>query len=275
MEIDIISAQFDSQQTNRYSLWMRFGSRECAFTILDNSTKQFVRIRKIGQIPFSKTIDLFKELSFIPFSNVTIALESQFPVVVPSSLYQPAKKYEFIAFNTDISMGHEVMEHVLPSLSLVQLFTLAPSLKTVVASYFPQARLVHATSSVLVAMQLLSRINKQQTIMGVLLTENNVHLCLFESGKLLFFNSFLTKTKEDIAYWVLRLFDQFDLNTTQVQLYLQGIDNSLDDRILILKQYISKVQLLPFPSSCKLASDLRSEQLQSFTDLFYMPLCEL
>ena len=275
MEIEILSAQFDLQEANRYSLWLTLGDSECAFAVLNDVTKTFIWVKRVKQTSFTKTIALFNELSAIPFAQVVVELDLQPSILVPSVLYQYSHKRDFLSFSAELSSEQDVMEHALPSLSLVNLFAIAPSIKTFIAPYFSKAKFVHNTSALLLAIQSLSRSVPEQPAMGALLSEANIYLCLFESGKLLFANNFSVKTKEDAAYWVLRLFDQFSLNITQVQLYLQGIEHLFDERALLLKQYISHVNLLPSPAVFTLAPELKSEQLHSFTDLFYLPLCEL
>jgi len=95
MEIEILSAQFDLQEANRYSLWLTLGDSECAFAVLNDVTKTFIWVKRVKQTSFTKTIALFNELSAIPFAQVVVELDLQPSILVPSVLYQYSHKRDF------------------------------------------------------------------------------------------------------------------------------------------------------------------------------------
>lgn len=275
MDIELISDEFRLQQANRYSLWLHLSDNDCSFVILDDASKVFVGIKKVSHISLTKTIELFDELSVIPFTRVFLSLDVQPSLLVPKTLFRQENKRDLLTFSAEFNEEYEVVEHHLPSLSAVNLFAVAPSFKTFVAPYFPKANFVHTSSAVLTAIANLSRSSDTNQIIGINLIENGLYICMFDGGKLTFSNYYSVKTREDRLYWMLRLCDQFALHTHQVRLYVQGVENLMDERVAFLKPYFPKLSLIPFPEGHQLAPELASESIEMFTDLFYLPLCEL
>ena len=274
MDIDIISDEFKLNQADRYSLWLYINDNSCSLSILDDKERLFVGIKQAAQISLAKTVELLDELSSISFSKVYIAVDTTPALLVPQTLYRPENKRNLLAFSADFNEEHEVMEHPISSLTAVMLFPVASSFKSFVIPFFPNAEILHILSALPVAMFELSRATKGQA-MGARITKNLLHVSIADFGKLLFSNHFEIKTKDDIVYWLLRVCDQFTINPRKQTLYLDGIPNLMDDIAINIKSYFPTISLIPFPSVYGLASDLKSKPLESFTDLFYLPLCEL
>jgi hypothetical protein len=275
MDIDIISDEFRLQQANRYSLWLYLSDNDCSFVILDDTSKLFVGIKRVSHISLTKTIELFDELSAIPFSRVSIALDAQPSLMIPGALFRQENKRNLLAFTAEFNEEHEVIEQFIPFLSMVNLFAVAPSFKSFIAPYFPKANLIHTSSAMLIAAANLSRSVDSNPTIGIRITDNNLYVCVFDSGKLILSNSFAIKTCDDIVYWLLRLCEQFGFPTSKVRIYFQGVDNLLDERIVVLKQHFAKLNLLPFPDMFQLTPEIKAEAKEIFTDLFYLPICEL
>lgn len=274
MDIEIISDEFRLQQANRYSLWLHLSDDHCSFVILDDASRSFVGIKRVNHISLTKTIELFDGLSAISFARVFIALDSQPSVLVPNVLFRQENKRDLLSFTAEFNEEYEVFEHYLPSLSAVNVFAVAPSFKTFIAPYFPQGNLIHISSALLIAMADLSRTETNVT-MGIRLQDNVLSVCLFDCGRLIFFNHFSVKTREDVIYWIMRLGDQFGLNANKTGLYVQGVENVMDEKVAFLRLYFAKLNLIPFPEEYQLAPELKTEPIELFTDLFYLPLCEL
>jgi hypothetical protein len=274
MDIEIISDEFRLQQANRYSLWLHLSDDHCSFAILDDASRSFVGIKRVNHISLTKTIELFDELSAISFARVFIALDSQPSVLVPKVLFRQENKRDFLNFTAEYNDEHEVFEQYIPSLSVVNVFAIAPSFKSFVSPYFPQATLVHMSSALLTAMSGLSQ-TEAGSVMGIRLMDNGLNVCLCERGKILFSNHFAIKTHEDVLYWLVRLCDQFCMDPDKTALYVQDIQNVMDEKVAFLNRYFAKLNLFPLPTEYQVAPELKSEPIELFTDLFYLPLCEL
>jgi hypothetical protein len=274
MDIEIISDEFRLQQANRYSLWLHLSDDHCSFAILDDASRSFVGIKRVNHISLTKTIELFDELSAISFSRVFIALDSQPSVLVPNVLFRQDNKRDFLNFAAEYNEEHDVFEQYIPSLSVVNVFAVAPSFKTFVTPYFSQAVFIPMSSALLIAVSGLSR-TATGVLMGIRLMESGLLVCLFERGKLLFYNHFLIKTEEDVLYWLSRLCDQFHLDASKIGVYMQDVQNLMDEKIAFLKRYFTKLNLFPLPQEYQIAPELKEKPIELFTDLFYLPLCEL
>lgn len=274
MDVDLISDEFRLNQANRYSLWLYISDNSCTLSILDDAERLFVGIKQVEQISLAKTIELCDELSSISFSRVFISVDTSPALLVPSTLYKSQNKRMLLEFSADFNEEHEVEEQRIPSLDVVMLFPVAVSFKSFVEPFFPHATILHISSALLVATTELSRAEKGQT-MGARIAGHTLQLCICNCGKLLFSNHFEIKTKDDVVYWMLRVCEQFTINPHTLCLYMEGISHLMDDTAIKIKQYFPHISLIPFPSFYKLAPELKSESSEAFTDLFYLPLCEL
>lgn len=273
MDIDLISDEFKLHQPNRYSLWLYIGENSCSVSIFDDAERRFVGMKHVKHISLTQTIELFDELSAISFARVFISVDTHPVVLVPSTLYRNENKNTLLGFSTDFNDEHEVVSHYLSALSIVSLFSVTRSFLSFITPYFPNATVMHISSALLVAMEEISRSTEQGITVGVRLAEHSLYICIFNFGRLLFFNQFMVQTSEDVAYWILRICEQFSINPGKLRLYVDGINNAMEEKAVALKPYFSKISTIPFPSMYSLASELKTKSLVE-TGLFYLPLCE-
>lgn len=273
MDIDLISDEFRLHQPNRYSLWLYLSDTSCSVSILDDAEKIFVGIKYVKNISLTKTIELFDELTAIPFSRVTISVDANPSLLVPQALYRSENKKDLLGFSADLNDEHEIVSHHLSALSVVCLFSISKSFQNFVTPYFPKATILHISGALLVAVDELSRSVEKGITMGVRIADHTLHVCIFNFGKLLFSNHFSTHTNEDLVYWILRVCEQFSINPSKLKLYIDGIENAMDEKSIVLKPYFNKISKIPFPPMYTLSQELRST-MPAEIDLFYLPLCE-
>lgn len=273
MDIDLISDEFNLHQPNAYSLWLYIGDNSCSVSILDDAERRFVGMKQAKHISLAQTIELFDELAAIPFARVFISVDTHPALLVPSTLYRDDDKSTIFGFSTDFNDEHEIVSHHLPALSIVSLFSVTRSFLHFISPYFPNATIMHMSSALLVAVEELSRSAEQGIAVGVRLAEHSLHICIFNFGRLLFFNQFVVQASEDVAYWILRICEQFSINPGKLKLYVEGIDNAMEEKAVALKPYFSKISTIPFPSMYSLAPELKAKAIEE-TGLFYLPLCE-
>jgi hypothetical protein len=65
------------------------------------------------------------------------------------------------------------------------------------------------------------------------------------------------------------------MDPSKTAIYVQDVQNVMDEKVAFLKRYFAKLNLFPLPTEYQVAPELKSEPIELFTDLFYLPLCEL
>ena len=101
-----------------------------------------------------------------------------------------------------------------------------------------------------------------------------IDLSITENGKLLLYNNFVCKAESDMIYFIMYVFDQFNLNTENTELILSGFIDKKTSIYSKLKGFISHIRFDKLPEDFSYSYTFNHVPPQSFTNLFNLHLCE-
>jgi len=100
----------------------------------------------------------------------------------------------------------------------------------------------------------------------VYVQQNNFQIVITNDNKLLFYNTFEFKTKEDFIYYILFVAEQLKLNPEEFHLHLAGQIEVNDDLYKLAYKYIRNITLLSYtPSICIFEEITKPIQRKFFT----------
>jgi len=147
-------------------------------------------------------------------------------------------------------------------------------LKSELLAYFPGAKIKHLNTALIQQLAAFSKKEGAQQIF-VYVHLRRIQIFYFQTGKLIYLNEFEFKAAKDFVYYVLFVFQQFDLDTEICPLYLFG---SLEQQSIIYKQlyrYVRYIHWLDCPSSISIPKDYQKVAIPHYDyDLFALALCE-
>ncbi|NOQ27702.1 MAG: DUF3822 family protein [Bacteroidales bacterium] len=101
-----------------------------------------------------------------------------------------------------------------------------------------------------------------------------IDLCIRENGKLLLYNNFTFKTDSDIIYYIMYVFNQFDLNPENTELILSGLVDKKSSVYSNLRGFIGQLRFDKLSEDFSYSYTFNKIPAHSFTNLFNLQLCE-
>ena len=94
-----------------------------------------------------------------------------------------------------------------------------------------------------------------------------------ERNRLLFFNSYFCRSKEDILYFTLYVMEQLNLQPDPVNLVLNGSVDAGSEIFHLLDQYIRPVSFSRLPGTFTFSPLIQQSPAHYFTELYGIALC--
>jgi hypothetical protein len=102
-----------------------------------------------------------------------------------------------------------------------------------------------------------------------------IDLVMFEGSKLVLFNSFPVKSKEDLLYFTLFVIENTGQRPDQIQICLGGMIDENSDTYRLLAQYFKELSFVPRLSTFNYSAIFDHIPPQHYQDLFALALCGL
>lgn len=267
--IDLIDESFDPKRSSSCHLSLLLSDKNLSYSILDiNSGKYLVLNSRTETFPQFETLEKLGSA----FKSVTCAVAHPKFAIVPSALFDDENKNSLLGFNHPIENTEKTHSDSLRNLEARNLFTIDRELETSMRKQFPNVHFLHNASALIEGLLLQNKNNKQKKVFA------NFHpdyfeIIILEGGELLFSNAFKYKTAEDIAYYILFVYEQLHLNPEEIELTLSGEIEKTAKEHALLYNYIRHVKFASFPDSFKYSYKFDEVQSHRFFSLFNQYLC--
>jgi hypothetical protein len=120
---------------------------------------------------------------------------------------------------------------------------------------------------------IISKSVSEKTKITAFIHSDYIDIAVTESHRLLLLNSFKYKTDADIAYYILLLFEQFNLNGEMNELYLCGIIDRNSKSIGNLQKYIKHIKFDHLPEDYTYSYTFNKIPQHWFSNLFRLVNC--
>ena len=201
------------------------------------------------------------------FKSVTCAVAHDKFTLVPFALFDEEKKESLLGFNHPVEAGEKIHSDVLRNLEAKNLFTISRDFESMIRKHFPNAHFLHNSTSFIEGLLIQNKNNSGKKVFA------NFHstyfeIVILEGRELLFSNAFKYKTPEDLAYYILFVYEQLHLNTEEIELILSGEIEKTAKEHSLLYNYIRHVKFAALPDSFKYSYKLDEIQPHRFWSLF-------
>ena len=209
----------------------------------------------------------------LPYQQVRLAIGHSNNVFVPNGLYHPGHKQTYLSHLTHLPADATISIDELKKMEAKNVYWLDEGVERLLSSYFSSARFYHCSTPVLYGFR---RIAKH--LMGHSLFLNvagkTVHLALFEDGKFHFSNVFSFQNSRDFIYYVMLIYDQFQLKPETVPVYIAGQIVEDSEIYHLLYRYIRHLNMVQSPDYLHFDIKHGSVPAHFYFDLYSMKLCE-
>lgn len=235
----------DALYNNEYDLSVRVGSNGFSFSIRDVG-KVVSLSKKIEADLFTlskkEIISLFdseKEILFSDYNKISLIIETDDYTFVPKPFFKPTDIDVFFHFQFPKDKKQIVTFNYINSWNTANIFSLPANLYKALEELFPENEFKHQLSHLLSEV-----ITSKEDHIHVWVRSKIIDIILIKNGKLTLLNSFLCETKEDMAYYILRLVEEFkfDVESVRISLHQYTLKENLYD---IISRYVKFCKIIP------------------------------
>ena len=140
---------------------------------------------------------------------------------------------EIFAFNQPLAKGEVVRQDNVGD--IFNLYSIPQNLLAEIKEKYPQVKICHQ-ATLFIEKSLEKQDIEKQIFLDIY--SDFFYANITQNGKLLFSNVFEYDDSEEFIYFVLNIFDKFNLNQLETKLYVSGEINKKDRKIAILKDYM-------------------------------------
>jgi hypothetical protein len=172
--------------------------------------------------------------------SIRLVHQSAWYTVVPKDLFDPSRGLDYLKFNTRLLDNDLVAYDVIEALDLVVVYLPFTNVNNWFFERFGSFTFEHSVSVLL--RHFLAQNSPQNTAQAMIyLHHNQFDLIVWQGKKLLMSNTYNFQAPQDVLYYVLFGFEQFDLNPEQVPVYLAGAAFEQEPLFELLFKYVRHV----------------------------------
>lgn len=213
-----------------------------------------------------------EELSLL-YRRIRLALPQTRAVLVPRRLFKPAELHTYVSSLVEVSEKDGLYADELPGADINVCYKVPLDLADHLRKQFPTARMfAQATPFIKGALQ-LAHPSQVGSLVCAGFAGQDMQLCLLRQGQLLFYNTFPYQAAQDVLYYIMLLYDRFQLDTAEVPLYLTGAISADSDIYSKLYSYVGTLTFAGLPAHLSLGKKFSDLPPHLFFNLF--ALCQL
>lgn len=252
----IVDASFNIENNESYHLAFQIGLQGISFSVLDIQNNKYLVLYNNPSTSMNadvlndKLLKLKEEndLLKVPYKSAKFILINDQSTIVPTALYEPSREAKYLNFNLNVSIKESSDKQIikrdkLHSLDAYNIYRMPKKLFETMVAFSENVQVLHFASSLIET--LLNNNKNQNKSFCILNFEKGLFtMIVVEGNNLKFCNSFSYGTKEDLAYYVLFVFEQLKLNPEKIDLQIMGEIERKSEDFSFLHQYIRNINFV-------------------------------
>ena len=280
LSFEIVEDNFVKKSTASYNLSMLISKDRFSFLINDVQNK----LLAVRTYTYSKQQEqglktllqsIFVEDSYLqlPYQTIRIAVSNDRFTLIPQRLYDSVNNELYLKNMVDDLDGWQIHSDWLEHLDIHSLFAMEIEVADALLQFFPTSQFHHCNSALILAFHKLAVMREGLNVF-LNVQHRRVQVLVFEEDKLLFCNSFNFRHPNDFIYYVMMVFDQFQLKPETVPVGLAG-QIVEDSRIYhLLYRYIRHLYKVQAPDYMHFGKQFGNMPRHFYFDLYSLKLCE-
>ena len=266
---DIAESFFSAQQTASGKLSILVGMDSFCYGIY-NGEGQLVFLRRL-EFPEASTFSLDlaeiereNPLLFFPYSRVCISFGAPGHVFVPSRLFDPTAARIYLEHGNRVDAADRVCSTFVPEIMAYLVFALPQSLDAWLQRNFLGVSALHL-SQVLLQQALAATATGKQLLVHFL--DKRLIIFFFNGNRLVFENWFVCRDSKDFLYYLLLVFDRFQLDPENQEVLLSGTILADSNVFRLLGRYIRKLRFIALGAPLAYGKKMSAQPPHFFNDL--------
>jgi len=248
--ITTFDAGFDVEKSDQYRLTIQLALGGLSFALFDTSKTRLVGLEYYQSDLLADSNDLFrtlekaldtKGLNNSTFQSIDCIIDDRTNALVPKTLFNPADNDKWLNFSFNLPKDHITMHEMLERLEVVNVFGFPNALQAKIKAKWPKANIRHSSSVFLNSLP-----TSEKSTVWINVRKSDFDMAIMKD-KLLFFNNFRFKAKEDFAYFLLFAMEQNDLSGENTPVHFSGLLLPSSRIIGLCKRYICDIHCVEKP----------------------------
>ncbi|MFD2099175.1 DUF3822 family protein [Flagellimonas iocasae] len=243
-------AQSEENNTFR-KLSIQVGLNGLSFCVLDTISNKILAFEKVSFKTQSTPYLMLKELKAIlnqkndigsDFSEVVVIHKNNMFSLVPKPLFNTDELPNYLKFNAKIMANDLIAFDEIPNQEMVNVYVPYTNINNYIFELFGEFEFKHS-GTVLINKLLNQTRLSPEPICYIQVAEKEMEMMVVAEKKLIFYNQFEFKTKEDFLYYLLFSLEQLQMNPEKIQLKLFGSIEEGDPIYNLCHQYVKQVSV--------------------------------
>jgi hypothetical protein len=232
---------FDAKDSGKYDLTFEMGDKTFGYSIRDVEKNKFIALGYFR----NHLADVAKSFSWLsgPFHSVKGVIGNSRFTLIPEALFLESEKENYFNFLHEKEAGETVLYDRIEHLGIYTVYSIPGHCRKELDTFFPKVTLCHI-SSILIGNIWMNVKNMAGRKVFLNLREGQFDLLVFEGKQLKYCNAFHFLTTEDIAYYVIFVFEQLNMNPEETGLALLGNVDKFSPVFDLLFRYIRNVEFV-------------------------------
>ncbi len=175
------------------------------------------------------------------FSEVVVVHKNNLFSIVPKTLFDEKELANYLKFNTKLLANDHIVYDELENQDMVCVYVPFTNINNYVFDNFGEFEFRHSSTALLHT--LLHQKPSSKPVCYVHVAEREMELVVLNQKKVMLYNQFNYRTKEDFLYYILFAFEQLNLDTENNKLKLFGKIEEDNELFKICYTYIKKVSV--------------------------------
>ncbi len=234
-----IDESFDAKDLQKYDLTFEIGEKTFGYSLRDVEKNKFIALGFYR----NHLADLISSLSWLSgqFHSVNGIIGNGRFTLIPEALYIESEKESYFNFLHEQETGEIILSNRLGHIEICTVYSIPGTCKKDIDKVFPRVTLCHI-SSILIGNIWMSVKNMTGHKVFLNMREEQFDLLAFEGNQLKYCNAFHFLTAEDVAYYVIFVFEQLNLNPEEVHMVLLGNVDKFSPVFELLLRYIRDIE---------------------------------
>ena len=249
-------AGFDVEKSAQYRLTIQLALGGLSFALFDTTDNRLVGLEYYQSDLLTDSNDLFrtlekaldaKGLNNSAFQSVSCMVNERIATLVPAALYHPNDNDKWLSFSFNLSKDWTIGMDNLTQHKAVNVFAYPNALQAKLKAKWPEANIRHSST---VFLESLPTSDKPAVWVNVRTHDFDMAIM---KDKLLFFNNFRFKTKEDFSYFLLFAMEQNGLSGENTPVHFSGLLFPSSEIISFCERYIRDIHFVEKPEELKVS----------------------
>lgn len=206
------------------------------------------------------------------FLSVLFLISKPKLALIPKPLYKEAEARKVLGLNYEVSLTEQLLVNYQKNLDAYLVFPVERYLENGLRKKFTTIEVLNAAVPFLQGVQMQLK-NIEEPAVSAFIEEDVLYIAVRKEGRIVFFNSFCFKTREDLIYYLLFISNRFGVDVEKSPFYFCGYLYKNSDLFRIITQYIGDVRFLERPHLYEYIPEIEEAPSQLYFNLFAAPLC--